>query len=294
MSKKVSLVLSGGGARGLAHIGVIEELEKSGYEIHSVVGTSMGALVGGMYAMGELQAFKEWMCSLDRMKVFNLVDFTISAHGVVKGDKVLNRMQEIIPDRKIEDFPKYFAALSVDLIRKDEVKFEKGSFYEAVRASIAIPNVLKPVKRGKQLLVDGGLMHNLPLLHSKREEGDLLVAVDVGANVPVIKTSIEKKETREQESIYQKRVNEFYQQIQKWIPLDREEEEEKVEKLGYMDLMSKTLNLMMEQQTRLQILNNPPDLLIEISRDTCGTYDFYRAAELIETGRQAYLQKISK
>lgn len=288
MSKKVSLVLSGGGARGLAHIGVIEELEKAGYEIHSVVGTSMGALVGGMYAMGKLQAFKEWMCSLDRMKVFNLVDFTISAHGVVKGDKVLNRMQEIIPDRKIEEFPKYFAALAVDLIKRDEVKFEKGSFYEAVRASISIPNVLKPVKKGKQLLVDGGLMHNLPLLHSKREEGDLLVAVDVGANVPVISTSIEKKETKEQESVYQKRVNEFYQRIQKWMPIDREDEEDKIEKLGYMDLMSKTVNLMMEQQTKLQILNNPPDVLIQISRDSCGTYDFYKAKEMVEIGRLAF------
>lgn len=292
MSKKVSLVLSGGGARGLAHIGVIEELEKAGYEIHSIVGTSMGALVGGMYAMGQLEAFKNWMTSLDKMKVFNLVDFTISAHGLVKGDRVLNRMQELIPDLEIQKFPKYFAALSVDLVKREEVKFEKGSFYEAVRASIAIPNVMKPVKKNDQLLVDGGLMNNLPMKHAKRVDGDILIAVDVGANVPLIKSVKRVKESKEQESAYQKMVKEFYQKVQKWMPLDREEEEGKVEKLGYLDLMNSTINLMMEQQTKLQIENIPPDILIQISRDSAGTYDFYRAAELVEIGRMAFLESI--
>jgi NTE family protein len=294
MQKKVSLVLSGGGARGLAHIGVIEELEKAGYEIHSVVGTSMGALVGGMYAMGELESFKNWMTSLDKMKVFNLVDFTISSHGLVKGDKVFSRMQELIPDQDIENFPKYFAALSVDLIKRDEVKFEKGSFYTAARASMAIPNVMKPVKIKNQILVDGGVMNNLPMLHAHRIEGDLLVAVDVGANVPVISTALTVKEAKEEQSKYQKKVNEFYQRFQKWIPFDQADEESKKEKLGYLDLMNSTVDLMMEQQTKLQILNNPPDVLIQISRDSCGTYDFYRTAEMIEIGRKAFQNQWKK
>lgn len=293
MNKKVSLVLSGGGARGLAHIGVIEELEKAGYEIHSVVGTSMGALVGGMYAMGQLEAYKDWMTSLDKMKVFNLIDFTISSHGLVKGDKVFGRMQELIPDQKIEDFPISFAALAVDLIERDEVKFEKGSFYQAARASMAIPNVIKPVKLNNQLLIDGGVMNNLPLRHAKRVEGDILVAVDVGANVPVLKHALTIKETKEQEHAYQKKIKEFYQKIQKWIPHDKEEEEDvKLEKMGYLDLMNTTINLMMEQQTKLQIENTPPDILIQISRDSCGTYDFYRAKEIIEIGRIAFADSL--
>jgi len=295
MSKKVSLVLSGGGARGLAHIGVIEELEKAGYEIHSIVGTSMGALIGGVYAMGRMEDYKNWMTSLDRRKVFSLVDFTISSHGLVKGDRVLNRMQEIIPDQKIQDLPIYFAAMAVDLVKREAVKFEKGSFYEAVRASIAIPNVMKPVKKNHQLLVDGGVMNNLPLKHAKRVEGDILVAVDVGANVPVIKNKLTKKETKEQESAYQKKVKEFYQKIQQWIPHDKEDDEEsKVEKLGYLDLMTTTINLLMEQQTKLQIERTPPDILIQISRDSCGTYDFYRAAEMIEIGRLAFRNQMKK
>jgi NTE family protein len=97
MSRKIALVLSGGGARGIAHIGVIEELEKRGYEITSIAGTSMGALVGGMHAAGKLEEYKEWMCSLDKMKVFSLVDFTFSADGIVKGDKVLNAIKALCP-----------------------------------------------------------------------------------------------------------------------------------------------------------------------------------------------------
>ncbi|NPD47249.1 MULTISPECIES: patatin-like phospholipase family protein [unclassified Lentimicrobium] len=292
MPKKVSLVLSGGGARGLAHIGVIEEIEKRGYEIHSVVGTSMGALVGGVYAMGKMEEFKNWMYTLDRRKVFNLVDFTLSTHGMIKGDKVLNRMKEFISDKPIEDFPIYFAALAVNLIKKEEVVFTEGSIYDAIRASISIPNVLTPVKTEDGFLVDGGLMNNLPMSYAKRVDGDILVAVDVGANVPVIKPMLTKKETKEKENAYQKRMKDFYQQLHKLVPSRKEELKE--EKLGYFDLMSKTVDLMMEQQTKLNLMHHHPDILVEISRESAGTYDFYKAEELVEIGRMAFLQTIKK
>ena len=290
MQKKVSLVLSGGGARGLAHIGVIEELEKLGYDIHSVVGTSMGALVGGVYAMGKMEEFKNWMYTLDRRKVFNLVDFTLSTHGMVKGDKVLNRMKEFISDKPIEDLPIYFAALAVNLIKKEEVVFTEGSIYDAIRASISIPNVLTPIRTEDGFLVDGGLMNNLPMSIAKRVEGDILVAVDVGANVPLIKPVLTKKETVEKEHAYQKRLKEFYHQWHKIVPSKKEEMKE--EKLGYFDLMSKTVDLMMEQQTKLNLMHHHPDILVEISRESAGTYDFYKAEELVEIGRMAFLQTI--
>lgn len=292
MPKKVSLVLSGGGARGLAHIGVIEEIEKRGYEIHSVVGTSMGALVGGVYAMGKMEEFKNWMYTLDRRKVFNLVDFTLSTHGMIKGDKVLNRMKEFISDKPIEDFPIYFAALAVNLIKKEEVVFTEGSIYDAIRASISIPNVLTPVKTEDGFLVDGGLMNNLPMSYAKRVDGDILVAVDVGANVPVIKPILTKKETKEKENVYQKRMKDFYQQLHKLVPSRKEELKE--EKLGYFDLMSKTVDLMMEQQTKLNLMHHHPDILVEISRESAGTYDFYKAEELVEIGRLAFLDSIEE
>lgn len=288
MPQKVSLVLSGGGARGLAHIGVIEELEREGYEIHSVVGTSMGALVGAMYALGKMEDFKQWMYTLDKRKVFSLVDFTLSTHGIVKGDKVLNHMKTFIKDQSIEDLPIYYAAVAVNLLQKEEVVFTKGSIYDAIRASISIPTVLTPVKTNEGFLVDGGLMNNLPMSEAKRVEGDILVAVDVGANVPVLKLQLTKKENQAQEKTYQKRVKEFYHQLQSMVPSHKEEQ--KQEKLGYFDLMSKTISLMMEQQTNLNLKYHQPDLLVQISREAGGTYDFYRAEEFVEMGRLAFQQ----
>ena len=105
MKQKVALVLSGGGARGIAHIGVIEELERQGFEITSIAGTSMGAMVGGIYALGKMDEFREWSCSLDKRKVFSLVDFALSKQGLIKGDRVLNKMRDFIPDTHIEELP---------------------------------------------------------------------------------------------------------------------------------------------------------------------------------------------
>ena len=115
--RRAALVLAGGGARGVAHIGAIEELESQGFEVHAVAGTSMGALVGGMYASGHLEAFKEWMYTLDKYKVFSLVDFALSTEGLVKGNRVIGAMKELVPDVKIEQMPLPFAAVAADRAR---------------------------------------------------------------------------------------------------------------------------------------------------------------------------------
>ena len=127
MKPPVTLVLSGGGARGIAHVGVIEELERRAYKIASVTGTSMGSLVGGIYADGAMDAFREWMLSLDRRKVLGLVDFTVSRVGLVKGDRVFKKMKDFIPDCLIEDLKIPYAAVAVDLINRKEVVFREGS-----------------------------------------------------------------------------------------------------------------------------------------------------------------------
>ena len=160
--RRVALVLAGGGARGVAHIGAIEELERQGFELSAVAGTSMGALVGGVYASGYLEPFKEWMRALDKYKVFSLVDFALSTEGLVKGDRVMEAMKELVPDVQIERMPVPFAAVAADLLTGDEVVLDSGGLYDAIRASISIPSVFRPVHR------DG-------------REGDLLVAVDVSA-----------------------------------------------------------------------------------------------------------------
>ena len=157
-----ALVLAGGGARGVAHIGAIEELESQGFEISAVAGTSMGALVGGVYASGHLEPFKEWLCALDKYKVFSLVDFALSTEGLVKGDRVMKAMKELVPDVKIEKMPVPFAAVAADLLTGREVVLERGGLYDAIRASISIPSVFKPVRRNGQVLIDGGTVNPPP------------------------------------------------------------------------------------------------------------------------------------
>lgn len=288
MKQKIALVLSGGGARGIAHIGVIEELERQNFEITSIAGTSMGALVGGVYALGKLQEFKKWICSLDKIRVFKLVDFTFSTQGLVKGDKVLNTMQEFITDTFIEDLNIHYAAIATDILNKKEVVFRNGSMYKAIRASIAIPTVFTPMKDGDTLLVDGGVINNIPLKHVKRLPGDLLIAVNVNASIPTIhpiKTETDKNALKK---LYSKRLKRFQSYLSK------DPNHSQAENMSYFNLIDKTLHLMMYQMSMMQIEQYPPDLLINISRDSCNTFDFFKAEELVEIGRQAAFIKLKE
>ena len=281
MKKKTALVLSGGGARGIAHIGVIEELEKQGFEITSIAGTSMGALVGGVYALGKLREYKEWLLTLDKFDVFRLVDFTFSGRGLVKGDKVLNRMKEFISDKHIEDLDIPFSAVAVDLISKKEVVFREGSIYDAIRASISIPSVFTPVKKDDALLVDGGVLNNIPVNHVKRTRDDLLVAVDVNADVPLEELQETKEQREEKQNIYLRKLEEFKEQLSKILPGNDDSE------MGYFDLLNRTISLMTYTIARNNMEKDPPDILVEISREAAGTYDFFMAEELVERGRLA-------
>ncbi len=244
-------MLAGGGARGVAHIGAIEELERQGFEIAAVAGTSMGALVGGVYASGRLTEFKEWMCTLDKYKVFGLVDFTLSSEGLVKGDRVMKAMQELIPDVQIEQMPVPFAAVAADLLTGREVVLDRGGLYEAIRASISIPSVFRPVHRDGMVLVDGGTVNPLPLNRVRREEGDLLVAVDVSAPFGADPT------TRANAS------------------------------LNYYKVLIASSQIMQQHITQLMCRLYRPDVLVQMPADSYGMFEFYRSAELIEAGRAA-------
>lgn len=179
--RKIALVLSGGGARGVAHIGAIEALEEAGFSISSVAGTSMGALVGGMYAAGRLPQFKEWICSLDRYRVFAMIDLAFSSEGLVKGNRIMRALKSLVPDVRIEELAVPFAAVSADLLTGREVVFDHGGLFDAIRSSISIPSVFRPVRSGGMVLIDGGTVNPLPLNRVRRQPGDRLVAVDVSA-----------------------------------------------------------------------------------------------------------------
>jgi len=283
---KITLVLSGGGARGMAHIGVIEELLERGHEVVSVAGTSMGSVIGAVFALGKMEEFKDWLCSLDRKRVFGLVDFTLSSQGLIKGEKVFQKMKEFIPDRNIEDLDIPYLAVAADIINMEEVIFDKGSVYEAMRASVAIPTVFTPVKTEQGLLVDGGVMNNIPISRVKRVEGSVVVAVNVNADIPVRKPEQSKELDDEQESAYQKKLKDFYQQLQKINPFSHEEH------LGYFSLVNHTINIMTNRLATLSLEKNPPDLLIETSRDACNTFDFYKAEEMVRIGRLAAIEAL--
>lgn len=288
MNRKVSLVLSGGGARGMAHIGVIEELEKQGFEIVSVTGTSMGALVGGVYALGKMEEYKNWLFTLDKVKIFSLLDFTLSSQGIVKGDKVLRKMKDFIPDANIEDLKVNYTAVAADLINKKEVVFTSGSVFEAIRASISIPTVFKPVKTKNGLLVDGGILNNVPVSRAPRVPDDILVVVNLNANIPVYKPAISKKEDKEKQTVYLQKIKEFQAQLQKINPLEHKES------IGYFDLISKTISLMMNHISELSLQQNKPDIEIDISKESCGTYDFFKAEELVEIGRHSAIKYLKE
>ncbi len=162
MKKTLSLVLGSGGARGYAHIGVIEALQEQGYEIISISGSSMGALVGGLYASGKLPLFKEWILSLDIYELIKLIDFSFAKNGMIKGDKVFENIERMVGSINIEDLPIAFTAVATNLHTQKPVWFQKGDLLEAMRASVAIPTILTPKKIGTEYLVDGGILTPLP------------------------------------------------------------------------------------------------------------------------------------
>ena len=282
--KNVSLVLSGGGARGIAHIGVIEELEKQGFNIKSISGTSMGALVGGIYALGKLEEYKKWIYTLDEWDVFKLIDFTFNSQGLIKGEKVFQKMQKFIPDKNIEDLKINFSATATDIINRKEIIFTKGNIREAIRASIAIPTVFTPVKLKNSILVDGGVLNNIPIQYVKRTEDDILIVVYVNADVPVYKPFIKKRKLNKKPSIYLKEIRKIKNKLNK--------KNSKNKKLGYFGIINKTIALLTHQISKMTLKQFPPDILINVSRDSCGVFDFYKAEELVEIGKHQAIESL--
>ena len=278
--QKIALVLSGGGAKGLAHIGAIEVLEEYGFEITSIAGTSAGALVGGLYAMGYLDAYKNWVLKLKRKDVISLMDFTIRGGGLIKGKKVFDKMKTFIPDKKIENLKIDFTAVATDILNTKEIHFHCGSAYEAIRASISVPDVFVPVKAKNTLLVDGGVLNPVPVNAVKRYEGDKLFVV----NLYDYKHSIEEIKKEFQQTEYQNPENlSKIKQLQKYISDSILKKDKK--SLGYIKLLELTTEAMVRKISDMMIDKYPPDLLVNIPADSAGLFDFDKAAELIELGR---------
>ena len=287
MKKSIALVLSSGGARGFAHIGVIKVLEKHGYNITSVAGTSMGALVGGIYATGELNELEEWLCSLDMMEVLKLTDFSISKKGLVKGVKVIEKMKEIVPERDIESLPIPFCAVATDIINDEEKIFTEGNLYDAIRASISIPDVFQPFQIGGNYYIDGGVVNPIPVNRVRRNGDDLLFVVNVNAPIPYINNNI-KAEEKSLSSKFLKKMKAINKKTDITNPKNHKDN------IGIINLSSKSISLMLRKISDLTMNQCQTDLAINISRDAFGTYDFYKAKEIIEEGANAAERALSE
>lgn len=282
--KNVRLVLGSGAARGMAHIGVIEELEKEGYHIKEVVGCSMGAVVGGIYCAGYLPQFKKWLLSLNKLDVFKLFDFTFSTQGFVKGERVFKAMEAFLGQQQIEDFRIPFTAVAVDMLNREEVHYKSGCPFRALRASIAIPTLFTPVLEGSAQLVDGGVLNPLPLNLVSKEAGDLVVAVNLnGKPTPNDRPQLPASENKEK-AAYLKMLDAFRTQI---LKIDSHAEE-KIEYLGFYDLLNKSYELTQDRVAELMVHIHQPDIVVTISRDACGVFEFFRAQEIIEEGRRTF------
>lgn len=290
--QKVSLVLSSGGARGLAHVGVIEELEKNGFEIVSISGSSMGALVGGFYACGKLDTYKEWALKLDRIDVFKLIDFTFSVQGFIRGEKVFKALEDIIPDCQIEDMRIPFCAVATDIKAKKDVAISSGSMYKAIKASVAIPTVVKPQVYDGVELIDGGVTNPIPIDKVTRQEGDILVVVDVNSNIPYKKPVANKKkeEIEAEKASYLSKIESFKAAWGKLLP----GASTPTEKLGYFELLSRSIDLMQDKMTALIMEHYKPEIKVNVSRDAASTFEFYKAGELIELGRLSFQEQLQK
>lgn len=282
MSKDVALVLSSGGARGLAHIGAIEELLSQDYRITSIAGCSMGALIGGVYAAGKLEEFREWMKTVDRKKIFELTDFSLSINHIVKGTRIIEAIMEFVPDVHIEDLPIPYCAVATDLRAGKEVVFNKGSLFEAIRASISLPSFYEPVQRDNMILIDGGVINPIPLNRVKRQAGDILVGVDVSGHD--YKTQWE--ESHRLTELQKKDKSLKAKILDKLIPDNIN--------FNYYTVLSRSSSLMIRQNSILMAKLMKPDILVDIQMARYGSFDYDKSEKIIAIGRQKTALAINK
>ena len=280
--KDVALVLSSGGARGLAHIGAIEELLAHGYRITSIAGSSMGALVGGVYAAGKLEAFRDWVKGIDKKRMLELIDFSLSINHLAKGDRIIEAIMEFVPDVAIEDLPIPYCAVATDLTSGREVLFNKGSLFKAIRASITLPTFYKPVERDGMVLIDGGVINPIPLNRVKRQEGDILVGVDV--NVHDFKSQWEEMhkspEPKKDDTSLKTKILDMI------TPDDIN--------LNYYTVLSRASRMMIHQNSILMAELMKPDILVDIQMDKYGVFDFYKSEKIVALGKRNMSRAINR
>ncbi|MPQ76546.1 patatin-like phospholipase family protein [Hydrogenovibrio sp. JE_KL2] len=284
--KTISLVLGSGGARGLAHIGVIRWLEEHDFEISSISGCSMGALVGGIYAMGKLDDFEEWACAIRKMDMVALLDISWQKNGLVKGDKIINSLIDLVGDQLIEELPIQFTAIATDIQNQKEIWLRSGKLFDAIRASISLPLFFTPVRRNGIDLIDGGVLNPVPIAPTFGDATDLTIAVNLNGDLQAPQTSTEEDASE---------PNPFYEKIQSFIHrfTNNEATTERSDWSIY-DIANQAFDAMQTTISRQKLAAYPPDYVIEIASNACGTLEFDRAKEIIKLGYRIADQQLSE
>lgn len=285
-NKSISLILGSGGARGLAHIGIIHELERQGYQIKSISGCSMGALIGGIYAIGKLGEFEEWIKALSTQDIFSLLDLSLQKGGLIKGDKIIDTLRQLVGETLIEDLPIPFTAVAADIQAEKEVWINRGPLFDAIRASISLPLFFTPFNHNGVVLVDGGVLNPVPIAPAFNDHTDLKVAVNLGG--PVVET---KKVEMPAEEIKQQSF--LHTQVTKFIDSLRNEPTAALGlDWGMYDVANQSFDAMQSTIARQKLAAYPPDIILEIPRNACGTLEFDRAEEMIGLGRKTAVQHL--
>jgi NTE family protein len=279
--EKVALVLGAGGARGLAQIGVIEALQARGLNLVAIAGSSSGALVGGLHASGKLSEYRDWLLSLDRGAMLRLLDPGFGRPALFEGTRLIAALREIAGSPKIEDLPIDFTAVAVDVLRQREVWLREGDMWDAIRASFAIPGLFTPHIIHGRALVDGGLLAPLPIAATRLSDAHRLIAVDMHGWPQ--KPPGEPAKDSDPSGPANNRS-----WLTAWLHTRATDASADAarSRLGFTDLMSRSLDTMQAQIARVQLALDPPELVIRIPRDACQFYEFWRAKELIDIGRR--------
>lgn len=274
----VALVLGSGGARGNTHIGVIQVLEEQGFDIISVSGCSMGAVVGGMYAAGKLPAFTEWVSGLSRFDVFRLVDMSLLSMGAIRGEKAYAVLEDLVGDQLIEDLPIPFTAVATDLVKQQEVWFQSGLLMDAIRASVAVPGMIMPVTEKHRFLVDGGLLNPVPIMPTVADQADLIIAVNLNINldhsVPVLASSLAAAGDEDAQTLTSVNPSKSELSHLQW---------------NKMEMLNQCFETMQSTMAKYKMAGYEPDVEVKIDRKSCSFFELYRAKEMIQIGRHAAL-----
>lgn len=300
----VALVLGSGGARGLAHIGAIEALEERGYTITSIAGCSMGAIIAGMYAAGQLKQAKEWFLQVDKQLILRMMDINLlSGNSLVKGQRIIEELEKIVPDRPIESLPIPCSIVATDMISSDEVVFRSGSLFEAVRASISIPLFFQPVQMGQRLLIDGGILNPLPLHIVSRTEGDILVAADISGkdsmpvNTEYEPIDVEGKlaELNARGIPVPKAVETQLHQLGKRVDAIRYRRAKDLGRtVSFTSMLDRMSDIQIQQNTLLSLRLTPPDVHAVMRQYAYNTFDFDKAEQIIADGKRIMNEALDK